>query len=323
MQGDIAQAQHAYTPLTAQGEAALDATETSLETLSLLLGDANTRDLLMNFPKRYLGAHSSVEQTRMAGIVALDILLILAGAVAGGALAAMKHSEHFTKASELFSKLAAVLKSIKHKKTVNGHTDQRRIEVRADEDQTAATAADYGYDVGGGIKNEITSQNVVKFASGPVEAIYIKVDGGTIVAARQGASLTFVNDLDSFRLSKEVGILKDRLDVVSHGSPGSINVAGQSVDAPEFANMLSTSGQLEGISNVKLFSCSIGCDLSPDNNFAQRLANEINLPVIAPNRDVLSVDGKLFVADDLKFDADTNQWIPVNPGEFLEFKPSQ
>jgi len=154
MQGDIAQAQHAYTPLTAQGKAALDATETSLETLSLLLGDANTRDLLMNFPKRYLGAHSSVEQTRMAGIVALDILLVLAGAVAGGALAAMKHSTHFTKASELFSKLAAVLKSIKHKKTVNGHTDQRRIEVRADEDQTAATAADYGYDVGG-VSNSI------------------------------------------------------------------------------------------------------------------------------------------------------------------------
>jgi len=149
MQGDIAQAQHAYTPLTAQGKAALDATETSLETLSLLLGDANTRDLLMNFPKRYLGAHSSVEQTRMAGIVALDILLVLAGAVAGGALAAMKHSAHLTQASELFSKLAAVLKSIKHKKTVNGHTDQRRIEVRADEEKTAATAADYGYDVGG------------------------------------------------------------------------------------------------------------------------------------------------------------------------------
>jgi len=151
MQGDMEKAKHAYTPLTSQGEAAIDAAEDSFETLSLLLGDADSRKLLMDFPKHYLGAHSSVEQTRMAGVLAFDILLVLAGAVAGGALVAIKGSRYFTEANQLFKQLADTLKTIKHKKTVQGHTDQKRIEARVDEEKTTATVAEYGYDGGGGV----------------------------------------------------------------------------------------------------------------------------------------------------------------------------
>jgi len=173
MQGDLEQAKHAYTPLTSQGEAAIEAAEDSFETLSLLLGDADSRELLMNFPKHYLGAHSSVEQTRMAGVLAFDILLVLAGAVAGGALVAIKSSRYFTKTTELFKQLADTLKTIKHKKTVQGHTDQKRIETRVDEEKTTATVAEYGYDGGGGVPVKIASSQLgPKLGSGGDKVVF-------------------------------------------------------------------------------------------------------------------------------------------------------
>jgi hypothetical protein len=129
----------------------------------------------------------------------------------------------------------------------------------------------------------------VRAASGPVETTFIKVDGGSVIAAKQGNSLAFVNDLDSFRLSSEVGNTPNRLDIVTHGSPESVIVGGESVSGSQLADALMRNGQLEGFNKIKLFSCSTGCNISGVDNVAQTIANKTKLPVSAPNRDLISV----------------------------------
>jgi len=137
MKGDIEAAKQAYGPLAAKGVAAAKATEATFETLGLLLGDAKTREMLLDFPKTYLGAHTSVEQTRMAGSLSFDILLVLAGAGVGASLVGLNSAGHLAKTTQLFSQLANILKAIKLKKTVRGHTDQKRIEARVEVEKRA------------------------------------------------------------------------------------------------------------------------------------------------------------------------------------------
>jgi len=163
----------------------------------------------------------------------------------------------------------------------------------------------------------------VRAASGPVESSFIKVDGGTVIAARQGNSLTFVDDLDSFRLNSEVGNTPNRLDIVTHGNPDSVLVGGQSISGNQLADALIQNGQLDGFNQIKLFSCSTGCDIPGIDNVAQTVANKTRLPVSAPNRDLITISGsdKIFIADDLKFNHELNQWIPVNEGSFIDFLP--
>ncbi|ABC28072.1 Rhs family protein [Hahella chejuensis KCTC 2396] len=163
----------------------------------------------------------------------------------------------------------------------------------------------------------------VRAASGPVDTAFIKLDDGFVAAARQSNSLTFVDDLDSFRLSSEVGNTPNRLDIVTHGDPKSVVVGGESVSGYQLANALIESGQLEGITHIKLISCSTGCDIPGDKNVAQIMANVTRLKVTAPNRDLWAVKGvdKIFVADDIKFDRDWNQWKPVNEGLFVDYFP--
>ncbi len=162
----------------------------------------------------------------------------------------------------------------------------------------------------------------VRAASGPIEPVMIRLDDGTVIAARQGNSLTFVDDLDLFRTNSAVGNTGNRLDIVTHGSPGSVVVGGESVSGTQLGDALIRSGQLDEFSKIKLFSCSTGCELENLANFAQSLANKTRLPVSAPNRDLITVpNGKIYIADDLKFDVELNQWVPVNEGQFIDFFP--
>jgi len=89
------------------------------------------------------------------------------------------------------------------------------------------------------------------------------------------------------------------------------------------ADTLINNGQLNGYEQIKLFSCSTGCDVPGSENVAQSLANKTNMPVIAPNRDLITAPGsdKIHVVDDLKFNSELNQWYPVNEGSFVEFPP--
>lgn len=172
---------------------------------------------------------------------------------------------------------------------------------------------------------KVAAQAPTKLASGPVDTLWLKVDDGAFAVKKQGNAIQIANDRmgDSAIALSEVGTTEGRLDIVAHGSPSGIAVGQESLNAKQFASVLKRNGVLDGYSSVKLHACSCGADVGEGMNFAQHLANEIDMPVTAATRDVWTVGGKSFVADDLKYLHETNEWARVNPGEFVEFKPSK
>jgi len=173
------------------------------------------------------------------------------------------------------------------------------------------------------VTTEVVDGQPTRLASGTVDPVMLKGDGSFYFVSKQQNALTFVNDLDSITTNVEVGTTPGRLDIVSHSTPTSITVGGENMDASQFASLLRQNGALNGYSCVRLYACSAGAEVSDGLNFAQHFANEVGMPVSAATKDIWEIGGRLYVADDLRYLSETNEWLPVNPGEFVDFTPGR
>lgn len=105
-----------------------------------------------------------------------------------------------------------------------------------------------------------------------------------------------------------------------HGSSESVLVAGQHLDASAFAGIVRADAGWEG-QPVTLFSCNTGKAAVDGSCFAQSLADELGVPVVAPtelawsNGEVMSTSGWVGADGNLH---------PTDPpdGEFRTFYPS-
>ncbi len=80
------------------------------ELLYILLDDEQTRLALARFPYEYIDAHSHVEQERLTGILAFEVVLALLTGGVGAAASLASKSRYLAKANKALTKIAEIVK---------------------------------------------------------------------------------------------------------------------------------------------------------------------------------------------------------------------
>lgn len=97
------------------------------EVLQILAEDPESRDMLINFPKRYLGAMHSTDYDMLIGSLAFEVLIaVLTGG--GASAAAVAKSRHFSKVRILVDKLLVILKRRRLRKKKFPGQQKTRVE---------------------------------------------------------------------------------------------------------------------------------------------------------------------------------------------------
>lgn len=100
-------------------------------------------------------------------------------------------------------------------------------------------------------------------------------------------------------------------DVVCHGTPETVQYFGRNISSDDLANILSGRKDYLG-DNIRLLSCSTGWMDDEGNCFAQRLADTLNVDVMAPNK-------LLFLHDDGTIHVGSTKY--KHDGEMIVFHP--
>ena len=89
--------------------------QNSFEVIQIIKEDPESRDILMNFPRRYLGAMHSTDFDQYIGALAFEVLIaVLTGG--GSSAATVAKSRHFGKVRSLVERLLVILKKKRLKK---------------------------------------------------------------------------------------------------------------------------------------------------------------------------------------------------------------
>ena len=123
--GNPAALERELNHLKEMGEQVIDTTSEAYDTLTTLLSDPECRQMLEEFPQRYIGAHSSVEQVHMAGSLSFDIILAIITGGIGTAASAVSKSRYAVKAAQLLKNIAKLLKKTAKRLKVKGKTNTR------------------------------------------------------------------------------------------------------------------------------------------------------------------------------------------------------
>ncbi|WP_199608602.1 contractile injection system protein, VgrG/Pvc8 family [Flocculibacter collagenilyticus] len=121
--GDVNGLRKEFNQLAKSAEQSFDTLSKAFKTLCMIAQDEESRIILTQFPYDYFDAHSSVEKIKMAGKLALEIILALATYGAGVAISAVAKSRYFAHAGTALAKLAEAIKLKRLNLTSNGNTD--------------------------------------------------------------------------------------------------------------------------------------------------------------------------------------------------------
>ncbi len=100
----------------------------------------------------------------------------------------------------------------------------------------------------------------------------------------------FAVDTDTNKFASYVRNVKPKenfYDVALHGSPTSAEFFGEEIDAYTLASIIRNRKDYAPGTKVRLLSCSTGNTDETGDCFAQLLANELNVEVEAPTKDIL------------------------------------
>ncbi len=140
-------------------------------------------------------------------------------------------------------------------------------------------------------------------------------------------SITFVNKQDTlYENARFIKELEGYETVICHGSVDSAliyNNEGEEIvlSAEMLATLLCNTPSYNG-GNIRLVSCSTGAN---SNGFAQSLANELQVNVMAPSESIwIGSDGQMFISDNEVLAHLWEEGENVNEtGEWIVFKPEK
>ena len=108
-------------------DVAYNKVQKAYEVLQIVAEDPESRDMLINFPRRYLGAMHSTDFDAHIGALAFEVLMaVLTGG--GASAAAVAKSRHFSKVRMLVDKLVAILKRRRLRKKKFPGQQKTRVE---------------------------------------------------------------------------------------------------------------------------------------------------------------------------------------------------
>lgn len=109
------------------------------------------------------------------------------------------------------------------------------------------------------------------------------------------------------------------VSVAGHGNPNlMVRRFSQRLDARRLADIIRALEEFKGAKKIQLLSCEVG---RGEDSLAQRLADELEMPVEAPNKFIFIDPLPASVNPENEFDLSNAVPDPNNLGKFVEFQP--
>lgn len=150
--------------------------------------------------------------------------------------------------------------------------------------------------------------DIIKIDAEPGTAKYRKLKRDAIISKCVSENRPIFTDDTFGKMASNLPKKDGYYDVIMHGAPKTVQIFGERTDAKTVAEILRNRKDYKG-EPIRLLSCSTG---KGEDCFAQRLANELQVPIEAPNDIIWARSDKTYTIGPTKY---------RNTGEMITFYP--